>query len=239
MRWRVLLIAALFSLNLRCGAQWIAGAYIGEAHTLNSGLTIRQPALATDISFHDISYRGESFQTPLYYGVRGGYFFHPKWAVEAEFTHLKVFANVDRTAVVVGTLNGTPIDAREPVNAIVQRFSISHGVNLLLANAIFRHELWRSNNERSARAYLSLRLGAGATIPHAESTVQQRTDEHYQVGSPALQFAGTIELRIRKRWYWMGEYKFTRTREQVDISSGIAKSLLQTHHVVTGPSFHF
>jgi hypothetical protein len=236
-RWPVLVV--VFCLNLHCGAQWIAGAYIGEAHTLNSGLTIRQPALATDISFHDISYRGESFQTPLYYGVRAGYFFHPKWAVEAEFTHLKVFANVNQTATVTGILNGTLIDAREPVNTIVQRFSISHGVNLLLANAIFRHELWRSNDEKSAGAYVSLRLGAGATIPHAESTVQQRTDEHYQVGSPALQFAGTIELRICKRWYWMGEYKFTRTREQVDVSSGIAKSLLQTHHVVTGPSIHF
>jgi hypothetical protein len=236
-RWPALIVVVC--LNLHCRAQWIAGGYIGEAHTLNSGLTIRQPALATDISFHDISYRGESFQPPLYYGVRGGYFLRSRWGVEAEFTHLKVFANVDRIAAVTGTLNGAPIDYREPVNAIVQRFSISHGVNLLLANAIFRHELWRSNNERSARAYLSLRLGAGATIPHAESTVQQRTDEHYQVGSPALQFAGTIELRICKRWYWMGEYKFTRTSEQVDVSSGIAKSLLQTHHVVTGPNIHF
>jgi lipid A oxidase len=236
-RW--LALVAVFCLDLHCGAQWIAGAYIGEAHTLNSALTVRQPALATDITFHDISYRGESFQTPLYYGVRGAYFFHPKWGVETEFIHLKVFANVDRTAAVVGTLNGAPIDAHEPVNAIIQRFSISHGVNLLLANAIFRHELWRSNGEKSAGAYVSLRLGAGATIPHAESTIQRRTDEHYQVGSPALQFAGTIELRIRKRWYWMGEYKFTRTREEVDVNSGTAKILLQTHHVVTGPSIHF
>jgi hypothetical protein len=239
MRWRVLLVAGLFFLNMRCTAQWVAGGYLGEAHTLNSGLAIRQPALGTDIHFHDISYRGESFQTPLYYGVRSGYFFRPKWGVEAEFTHLKVLANVNQTATVAGILNSTPIDAREPVNVIVQRFSISHGVNLLLANAVFRQELSHSNNERTARAYVNLRLGAGATIPHAESTIQGRADEHYQVGSPALQFAGNIELRICKRWYWVGEYKFTRTREQVDVSSGTAKSLLQTHHVITGPSVHF
>jgi hypothetical protein len=233
------LVVVLFCLNLRCTAQWIAGGYIGEAHTLNSGLTIRQPALGTDVRFHDISYRGESFEPPLYYGVRGGYFFRPKWGVEVEFTHLKVFANVNQAATVTGILNGAPIDARQPVNAIVQRFSISHGVNLLLANAIFRQELWRSSDEKTARAYLNVRLGAGATIPHAESTIQGRADEHYQVGSPVVQFAGGIELRIWKRWYWMGEYKFTRIREQVDINSGTAKSLLQSHHVVTGPSVHF
>jgi lipid A oxidase len=238
-RWPGLLVVVLVCLNLRCTAQWLAGGYIGGAHTLNSGLMVRQPALATDVRFHDISYRGESFQPPLYYGVRGGYIFGRKWGVEAEFTHLKVFANVDRTATVTGTLNGAPIEAREPVSAIVQRFSISHGVNLLLANAIFRHELWRSNDERTARTYVNVRLGAGATIPHAESTVQGRADEHYQAGSPALQVAGNIELRIWKRWYWIGEYKFTRTREEVDVNSGTAKSLLETHHVVTGPSVHF
>jgi hypothetical protein len=45
MRWRVLLVAGLFFLNMRCTAQWVAGGYLGEAHTLNSGLAIRQPAL--------------------------------------------------------------------------------------------------------------------------------------------------------------------------------------------------
>lgn len=238
MRWPAPLLVVLFCLNLRCTAQWIASGYIGAAHTMNSGLTIRQPALGTDVRFHDISYRGESFQKPLYYGFRGGYLFRPKWGVEVEFTHLKVFANVNQPATVTGILNGAPIDARQPVNAILQRFSISHGVNLLLTNAIFRQALWRSNL-RAARAYVNVRLGAGATIPHAESTVQGRADEHYQAGSPALQFAGSIELRIWKRWYWMGEYKFTRTREQVDVSSGTANSLLQSHHVVTGPSVHF
>lgn len=238
-RWPALFVVVLICLSLRCAAQWIAGGYIGGAHTLNSGLTIRQPALGTDVQFHDISYRGESFQPPLYYGVRAGYIFGRKWGVEAEFTHLKVFVNVDRTAKITGTLNGTPIDVREAINAIVQSFSISHGVNLLLANAIFRHELWHSNEERAARAYLNLRVGAGTTIPHAESTVQGRADEHYQAGSPAIQVAGNIELRIWKRWYWVAEYKFTRIREQVDISSGTAKSLLETHHVVTGSSVHF
>src|SRR5262249_38288387 len=127
----------------------------------------------------------------------------------------------------------------QAVNTIVQRFSISHGVNLLLANAVLRHELGRAHQERFAPAYLGLRLGAGATIPHPESTIQGVADEHYQVGSPVLQLAGNIEMRIHHRLYWMGEYKFTRTEEQVSVNSGTATSVLKSNHLVTGPSIHF
>jgi hypothetical protein len=37
----------------------------------------------------------------------------------------------------------------------------------------------------------------------------------------------------------MGEYKFTRVREQVDVNSGTATTLLESHHLVTGPAIHF
>lgn len=239
MRWSSLLLVMISCLNLRATAQWAATGYIGVAHTLNSSLTIHQPALGTDIHFSNISYNGESFQPPLYYGVRGGHLFHRRWGAEIEFTHLKVFANVDQPSTVTGTLNGVPVDSRMVVNTIVQRFSISHGVNLLLANGVFRQELWHSNNEEPGRMYFSLRLGAGATIPHAESTIQGRIDEHYQVGSTVFQFAGNIEFRVCKRLYWMGEYKFTRTHEEVGVNSGNAVTLLQSNHIVTGPAVHF
>jgi len=238
-RWHGPLLAVVCCLSLRATAQWIAGGYAGAAHTVNSSLTIRQPALGTNVQFSDISYRGESFQPPLYYGVRGGHLFGQWWGVEVEFTHLKVFLNADQPARVTGTLNGMAIDSRQAVNTIVQRFSISHGVNLLLANAVFRHGVWHAGQQRLARAYVGLRLGAGATVPHPESAIQGVADEHYQAGSPVFQFAGNIEVRIHGRLYWMGEYKFTRTREQVDVNSGTATSLLQSNHLVTGPSIHF
>jgi hypothetical protein len=238
-RWHGSLLVIVCSLSLRAAAQWIATGYAGAAHTVNSSLTIRQPALGTAVQFSGITYRGESFQPPLYYGVRGGHLFGRWWGVEAEFIHLKVFLNVDQPATVTGILNGTPIHSSLAVNAIVQRFSISHGVNLLLGSAVFRHQIWRAGQGRFARGYVSLRLGAGASIPHAESIIQGLTDEHYQAGSPVLQMAGSLELRIYSRLYWMGEYKFTRTHEQVSVNSGTATSLLKSNHLVTGPSIHF
>jgi lipid A oxidase len=239
-RWLLsLILVSPCWVSLPSTAQWTVAGYFGAAHTQNSALVIRQPAIGTDLRFSNVAYSGESFQAPLYYGVRGGYFFRHEWGVEAEFTHLKVFANENQQTTVTGTLNGALINSRDALNAIVQRFSISHGVNLLLANAVFRHDLWRSDNAKPGRVILDFRFGAGATIPHAESTIQGHADEHYQVGSPVIQFAPGIELRLFHRLYWMGEYKFTRVHEQVDIFSGTATTSLQSHHVVTGPTIHF
>jgi hypothetical protein len=84
-----------------------------------------------------------------------------------------------------------------------------------------------------------VRFGAGATVPHAESTIEGQADEHYQTGSPAIQLAGGAEVRLWRKLYWMGEYKYTRTREEVNVFSGTASSLLQSHHIVTGPVVHF
>lgn len=220
-------------------AQWTLGGYIGQAHTLDSSLALRQPVLGTDIRFSNIAYSSESFQPPLYYGVRAGYRLRPHWGVEAELTHLKVFADVNQNTLVAGALNGTPINTVVPINTIVQRFSISHGVNLLLANAVFRQQLGHSASENFVPFYLVFRAGAGATIPHAESTIQGQTDEHYQTGSPAFQLAGGIEVRIWHRIHWSGDYKFTRTRQHVDVHAGTASTLLQSHQVITGPMIHF
>jgi hypothetical protein len=233
------LFAIAYCMNVLASAQWTAAAYIGAAHTQNTFLDLRQPLLGTDIRFHNIAYQGESFQPPLYYGLRTGYWFRRHWGVEAELTHLKVFARVEQTARVTGTLNGFAIDSQVPINSIVQRFSISHGVNLLLANVVFHHGIGRSREPAHPRAYAVLRFGAGTTIPHAESTIQNVVDEHYQVGGPAFQVAASVEARLWERLYWTGEYKFTRSREQVDVNSGTATTLLVSHHLATGPVIHF
>ncbi len=83
------------------------------------------------------------------------------------------------------------------------------------------------------------KLGAGATLPHAESTILNVSEEHYQLGRPALQFAGGAELRVWRKFYWMAEYKLTRNRQRVDVPSGTVEMLLLSHHGVTGLAVHF
>jgi hypothetical protein len=233
---------ALFSISMSVPAvaQWEAGAYIGAAHTQNSDLLLRQPSLATNLRFEDVSYRGESFQSPLYYGVRGGYFFRRHWGAEAEFTHLKAFANVNRAVPVTGTLHGVSFDTTEPMDTIIQRFSISHGVNLLLANIALRQQLWQSASRGGpGRLMLTFRIGLGGTIPHAETTIEEHANEHYQAGGIAGLVAGAGEVRVWSNVYWLAEYKYTRTRERLDVFSGNVTSLLRSQHIVTGPVVHF
>src|SRR5438477_8739917 len=143
--------AILIGCCLTAHAEWVAGAYIGGAHTQNSDLLLRQPSLGTELRFHNVRYSGNSFQGPLYYGAHGGYFFGRHWGIESEFTHLKVFTKVQEPAPVSGTLNGALVNAVQPADLLVQRFSISHGVNLLMANVVFRQPLWHSLSEPLGR----------------------------------------------------------------------------------------
>src|ERR1051325_10480027 len=69
--------------------------FLGGAHTLDTGLEIAQPALGNRLRFDGISFSGRSFEKPLYYGIRAGFFPHRSshFGVEAEFVHLKVYAD--------------------------------------------------------------------------------------------------------------------------------------------------
>jgi hypothetical protein len=111
-------------------------AYLGSAHTLASPVAISQPTLMTSLIFEGVRFEGRSFDPPLYYGGRGGYFMQsrPFLGIEAEFIHLKVFSNPAQQAHVTGVHKGTPVDSELPLGEIVQRYSISHGVNLVLFN---------------------------------------------------------------------------------------------------------
>ncbi len=220
-------------------AEWQAGGYVGAAHTRSSSLSLNQPALGTSVVFDGVQYEGNSFQSPLYYGFRGGYFFHRHFGAEIEFTHMKVFAEINRTVQAAGAIGATAVSSPLPMRSVVQRFSISHGNNLLLANITARQDFFRSGDQKLGRLIIYGKFGAGATIPHAESTIFGVADEHYQVGQPAIQLAGGAEVRLWRKLYWMAEYKFTRNRQRVDVPSGTAETLLLSHHGVTGIDIHF
>jgi lipid A oxidase len=225
MRLAILFLVAACALPAR--AQWEFAGYIGAAHTQTSHLHFQQPATVTDLEFHPVAYRGESFSPPLYYGARGGYFFNRWLGLDIEYTHLKAFSKTAEPVTINGSLLGAPISVQEPMNAIVQRYSISHGVNLLLANLALRQAL-------AKRLVLLGHIGGGATIPHPEAQILGIQDQHYQVGSPAFQLAGGAEFQIWRGLNWMAEYKYTHCDERVQILSGNAATLLDSHHLITG-----
>jgi opacity protein-like surface antigen len=215
---------------------WVLAAYLGGARTSASNLTISQSTLGTNLIFQDVRFSSRSFSPPLYYGIRGGYFSRrlPLLGFEAEFIHLKVFANPQQQVRVTGVRRNVATNAEVPLAEIVQQYSISHGVNLLLFNVAARHRI-----RQAARLALTARAGVGPTLPHTESRIEEEAQEQYELGRLAWQVSGGAEFRLWRGLFVLGEYKFTRTRQQGKVVSGTAESLLRTHNGVFGVGFYF
>jgi len=222
-----------------CRAEWVISGYIGGAQTQNASIAFNEPGRNTSLRLSGVQWEGRSFEGPLYYGVRGGRFFHRYVGFETEFIHLKVFALVDRTVQASGVVRGAPVGGTVPMNTYVQRFSISHGNNLLLGNVVGRYDLWRAGNERLGRVLLTMRVGFGGSIPHPETQFLGSFREHYQGGGFAYQIAGGGEFRLWRGLYALGEYKYTNNREQIVTGTGTADTRLRSHHGVTGLAIHF
>jgi hypothetical protein len=217
-------------------ADWTAGAYLGGARTAPSALSIVQSIHDTDIVLARASWRGRSFEFPVYYGARVGRTL--PWrvlAVEAEFIHAKVYADTDRAVTTEGRRNGIVVDAVEPMSRSVEAFAISHGLNLIFVNLIARVPI----GSPASRLAFAARGGAGPTVPHTESTIGGVHRQGYQLGSIAVQAAAGVEIRLAGSLCAVGEYKFTRTHQTVAVAEGEASVLLRTHHGVFGVEYRF
>jgi opacity protein-like surface antigen len=220
---------------------WVVAAFVGGARTGDSDLRVSQPALGNDLTFERVRFRSRSFDPPLYYGLRGGYFLPrlPSLGFEAEFIHLKVYSNPGQRVRVTGLRRGSPFDRELALGEVVQQYSISHGVNLLLFNVAARRGVRRGPDSPDGRLIFTARAGVGPTLPHTESSVEGQRQEQYEVGRLAWQAAGGAEFGLWRGLYALAEYKFTHTRQRGEIFSGRAESLLRTHHGVFGLSYHF
>jgi hypothetical protein len=163
----------------------------------------------------------------------------PWLGIEAEFIHLKVFSDPDQLVPASGTHLGEPVNREIRLGEIVQRYSISHGVNLLMFNAVARYRIGQDRQGGRSRLILSARFGAGPTLPHTESTIDDQRQEQFEVGRLAFQLGGGAELRLKGGLYAITETRFTRTHQKGKVFMGEAESLLRSQHVTLGLSYHF
>jgi len=229
-------LVVLFTHASSAQADWVFGAFLGVAATADASLRIEQPAVGTNVIARNVSFAGRAFESSLYYGYR------MMWAgprrhrvgVEAELIHLKVYADGGEPVPLSGTVAGAAIDRTAPLRQIVERFSISHGLNLLFANLVWRQPLGGRGTVDERRVVLAIRAGAGPTIPHGESTIGGRTQEQYEWGRVAGQVAAGVECRIARHAAVIAEYKLTGTRQRVSVPDGTAAATFISHHLVAG-----
>jgi hypothetical protein len=233
MRLRATLLTTLCWL---CGAsplhaEWAITAFIGTVSTNANTLTIRQEAAGTNLTLDPISYRSQSFEPPLYYGYRVTKYLGRHFGLEGEYIHPKLYARTEETVTASGTRGGAPVNGPVRLDSFVQRFSISHGLNYLLMNAVFRRSF---DDAERPRGWLIARAGAGLTIPHGESEIAGARQEQYEIGSIGFHLAIGGELRITRVLSAMTEYKFTTTAESVSVAGGTVDGRFSSHHIAGG-----
>jgi hypothetical protein len=214
---------------LTADAQWLAAAYGGALHTGPGEVRIEQPARRTDVVFPEVQFNSQSWTPPIYYGyrlarrMRGIHWLY----VEAELVHGKLFLKDPDATHGSGTASGQRVSA-VPFSSLVRSFAMSHGLNLILANAVVRRSAGPERLTWTARA------GTGAVVPHAESQVDGRVDGTYQLAGTAVQLSGGIEIEVWRGLGVAGDYKWTRARPRVSLAEGTATVAARSHHLTFG-----
>jgi len=218
---------------LVASAQWTAAAYIGKTHTADADIrVISRPT--TDVLFNNVAFDDRSFQSPLYYGLRAGYMLTRSTGIETEFIHIKAFARVNDPVAARGSLPALGnVNTTVAPASVLPQYGVSHGLNLVLGNFVWRHEL-------SHRLALTVRPGLGVAVPHPEiRALGGAALEEYQLHGAAIQIAGGGDFELSRHVFWLAEYKFTTTRPRCELGSVTVENTFATHHLVTGLGFRF
>ena len=201
--------------NAHADQDWTVGAYVGGAWTHSADVTLVSSTNGQQV-LPDVTFRSESFESPIYYGYRIGHRLgRTPLFVEGELTHLKVVANEETLA--------PPLES----------LAMTHGMNLLLGNA-----LWMTR-AGSDRVRITLRGGVGITVPHAETRVHGEERGAYEYGSIGWQLAPGVAIHATGPLYLNAEYKFTSARPEIKTADGQATVPARTHHWLLGVAAMF
>jgi hypothetical protein len=214
-------------------AQWFGAAYLGGNYTHPADVTVAQPARDTALTIRDVQFDARPLESPQYYGLRIGRMLggSRRYGLEVEFIHLKVIGRTEERYRMTGAWNGAAIDETRRMDDLVQRYSMTHGLNYLLINGVARRELG------DGRLAVIGRIGAGPTYPHAESTIDHASREQYELAGFGGHFSAGVDVRLRGRLSVMAEYKLTASRPEISVADGTGRVRAVSHHVAAGLAY--
>jgi len=217
--------------------------YLGKSFTQDSDIHIKQSRLGSDYTFEGVSFADDSFTSPPYYGLRAGYFFesHSWLGLAVDFFHFKIDAEVSDVRQLRGTHSGSSVAGAVQVKSLVQQFEVSHGVNYLTLDALFRYPLL-TDPERFPRGRLQLYagVGLGPVIAYPETRIDNiRSGSGYEIGGLGVQAFVGMRFLIFKYLGVFGEYKFTHSSLSVSVPSGTGYVQENTNHLVGGLTIPF
>src|SRR6476619_1961223 len=135
----VLLLFFLVEFRPVAKAEVELSIFTGVALSQDNDLQLQQSG-GTDLTFHDVSFKGRDFSSPPYYGLRALWFpsEDSHWGFGAEFFHMKMYANTGDTVSVTGQRSGVGVNDNERIDDTIESFSLSHGLNYALGDIVYR-----------------------------------------------------------------------------------------------------
>jgi lipid A oxidase len=219
-------------------AEFVFSIFSGYSIVEDNDLTLHQPG--ADLTFHDVSYKTQDFEGPFYYGARLSYFLpkHSNWGFGIEFFHSKMYLQSGDSVQVTGHRGGANVNQTEKIDNTIRAFSISHGLNILAADAMYRWQFAERGHGVAGRFQPYAGGGIGVAIPHVESVIGTVSFEEYQVDGPAfLGFVG-VNFDLAKHWGLFVEYKMSYVDlGSLDVPGGSYEVSPLIHHFVAGISF--
>jgi len=221
-------------------AQLAVSLYGGFAHTVDTDVGLVQ-AGGTDLTLGGAAWTSESLVSPPYYGLRLSYWFGgaAHWGLAVDFTHAKMYAQLDKTVSVSGNRGGVPVNSTERLADTFDALSFSHGHNLLTLNGMYR---WFPRGERDATFLGRLQvyggLGLGIAIPHVETDIDGVVTGEYQLSGPALEALGGLTVGVVRHVSLFGEYQLNYARLEAGLTDGGSLVVKPwTHQLAFGLSF--
>ena len=216
--------------------------FAGQSFTDNGDLNLKQGN--TDINFENVQWDDKSFESPIFYGARIGYWFNdiPNWGVSIDYTHLKNYLVDSDSVNVSGTQNGQPVSGVQPINNYIDYFNMSHGLNTITFNGHYR---WFPTGQRDntllGRMQLYTGLGAGFSIPHTEAVINGVTTHEYQAGAgPVINGMLGVNYDIYSFISGFAEYKLTYADVEADLKGGgTINTETVNHQLIFGIAAHF
>ena len=234
MRQRAAVATVLLFLSLAAArpafAQWYFSGYGGASHTRSADVSVKVPSAGLDVTYQNVAFAAASFTGPPYLGARLGHFFGKarKFGLEFDIIHLKVIGDTARQYATSGQIAGVavPSGTSSTMSDNVQLFQITHGLNFLLVNLVWRQPLGSGHMPRFA---LWGRVGAGPTMPHPETTVLTQHLEEYEVRGAGGGASIGFDCLLIPHFSAFTEYRVTYARPSVDVVGGMGRTTALSH----------
>lgn len=215
--------------------RWFVAIYAGASHTADGDLELRRPG-GTSLTIDDVDWRDASFEDPIFYGWRAGAWLGAdrRWGVAVDFTHAKTIARTSQRTRIHGRRAGVAVREEGAIAGEIEAFELSHGHNVLTADALRR---WAAVG---GRWQLYAGAGVGVALPHVEAVIDGEPTSEYQVAGPAATLLIGAETRSTRHLAPFFEYKITWADVTVDAEPDAELALRPlTHQLIVGVGWLF